>query len=186
MPPCLPNAESQGLEGFEAFNPGIQERGKRKQSKECWWKLPSMQQGKPMGRRVSAGQRSSLATLKGTLQVITCELCRIKGKHECCKSYYTAALCFDIAIKVMPTALNFESHSICFRSQKDLQRATSLFNQSFAWGFRRMEHKHIRQNFTQQVRVVLLTRWKRNSAGMQKPCITKLTPLLYRRIQIIL
>lgn len=35
MPPCLPNAESQGLEGFEAFNPGIQERGKRKQSKEC-------------------------------------------------------------------------------------------------------------------------------------------------------
>lgn len=81
--------------------------------------------GKAYGQEgVSAGQRSSLATLKGTLQVITCELCRIKGKHECCKSHYTAALCFHIAIKVMPTALNFESHSICFRSQKEV----SIYN----------------------------------------------------------
>lgn len=141
MQPCLPKTESRGSQGFEALNPGIRETGKRKQSKECWWKLPSMQWA---GVHLS-WPKVWISCTKGTLQVIACELCRAKGKHECCKTHYTAALCFraDVAIKAMLTALNFESHSICFRSQKEV----SIYSvphpyliKALHGDFRRMEH----------------------------------------------
>jgi len=36
-------AKSQISQGFEALNVGPRKRGERKQSKECWLNLPSMQ-----------------------------------------------------------------------------------------------------------------------------------------------
>lgn len=69
---------------------------------------------------VSPSQRSGLAALRD-FPITTCELCRAKGKHEFVNDY-TAALCFrvDTAIKATLNALNSESHSTCFRSQKEV------------------------------------------------------------------
>lgn len=50
------------------------------------------------------------------------ELCRAKGKHECCETHYTGALWFgvDAAIQATLSVLDCESHSTCFRSHKEV------------------------------------------------------------------
>lgn len=63
---CLPKAKSQISQGFEALNVGPRKRGKRKQSKECWQNLPSMQQGRPVSRSIHLpSQRLGLAAPRG-------------------------------------------------------------------------------------------------------------------------
>lgn len=120
-------AESQGSQGFETLNPGLRERGKGsgpRNAGECC--QACSREGLWAGVLVSPSQRSGLAALRGLSDHKLVSFVRAKGKYECCKTHYTAAVCFrvDTAIKAVLDALGSESHSTYFRSQNEV----SIYN----------------------------------------------------------